>query len=80
MEEKIEDLEFAIDNLDGVITTLSKYEEQNKNVTDLKMYLDALKYDLDESKEQQEELDEQEQKELEIENREREIEYMGSVI
>lgn len=54
MQEKIDDIESAIDNLDTVITTLSKYEQFNKEVADLKIYKSALELDLDNLKEKQE--------------------------
>lgn len=80
MKEKIDDLEYAIDNLDTVITTLSKYEQFNKEVADLKIYKSALELDLDNLKEKQEELQATEQKEAQKENMDLERQYWKEAI
>lgn len=80
MEQKIDDLEYAIDNLDTVITTLNKYEQFDKEVTDLKIYKSVLELDLGNLKEQQEELQATEQKEAQKENMELEKQYWKEAI
>lgn len=80
MEQKIDDLEYAIDNLDTVITTLEKHEQYNKEVADLKIYKSALEYDLDKLKEQFEELIKEEQKQARNENIEQEKLYWKEAI
>ncbi len=80
MESKIDDLEYAIDNLDTVITTLSKHEQFNKEVADLKIYKSSLEIDLDKLKEKQEELQATEQKEVQKENMELEKQYWKEAI
>lgn len=80
MQDKIDDLESAIDNLDTVITTLSKYEQFNKESADLKIYKSALELDLDDLKEKQEELQVIEQKEAQKENMELEKQYYKEAI
>lgn len=80
MKEKIDDLEYAIDNLDTVITTLSKYEQFNKETADLKIYKSALELDLDSLKVKQEKLQVQEQKMTQKENMELERQYYKEAI
>lgn len=80
MKEKIDDLESAIDNLDTVITTLSKYEQFNKEVKDLKIYKSALELDLDNLKEKHEELQVTEQKEAQKGNMDLERQYYKEAI
>lgn len=80
MKEKIDDLEYVIDNLDTVITTLSKYEQFNKETADLKIYKSALELDLDSLKAKQEELQETEQKMAQKENVELERQYLKEAI
>lgn len=78
--EQIDDLEYAIDNLDTAITTLARYEQYNKEVADLKIYKSALEIDLDKLKEQYEELVEKEQKQARNENIEQEKQYWKEAI
>lgn len=78
--EQIEDLEYAIDNLDTAIITLARYEQYNKEVADLKVYKSVLEFDLDKSKEEAEELIEEEQKEARNENIEQEKQYWKEAI
>lgn len=80
MKEKIDDLEYAIDNLDTVITTLSKYEQFNKETADLKIYKSALELDLDSLKAKQEKLQAQEQKMAQKENMDLERQYLKEAI
>ncbi len=80
MEQKIEDLEYAIDNLDTVINTLKQYKQFEQDAKDLDIYKGALEYDLDELKEQYEELNEEEQKEAQKENMELEKQYWKEAI
>lgn len=56
MEEKIDDLEYTLDNIDTTITILSRYKEFNKEVADLKIYKSALELDLDDLKNEYEEI------------------------
>lgn len=78
--EKIDDLEYAIDNLDTAITTLSKYEQFEQDAKDLAIYKGALEYDLDELKQQHEELINRQQKRLKKENMEQEKQYWKEAI
>lgn len=78
--EQIDDLEYAIDNLDTAITTLEKHEQYNKEVADLKIYKSALEFDLDKLKEQHEELIEEEKKEARNESIEQEKQYWKEAI
>lgn len=80
MQDKIDDLEYAIDNLDTVITILSKYEQFNKETADLKIYKSALELDLDKLEERQEELQATEQKEAQKENMDLERQYYKEAI
>ena len=80
LENKIEDLEYVIDNLDITITMLAKYKQYNKEVADLKIYKSALEFDLDKLKEEAEELAEEEQKQARNENIEQEKQYLKEVI
>lgn len=67
MEEKIDDLEYALDNLDTVITTLNRYKQFKKEVADLRLYKSALELDLDNLYEEYEDLCEEDRKEAEKE-------------
>lgn len=80
MQDKIDDLECAIDSLDTVIATLDRYEQYNKEVADLKMYKSALEFDLDKLKEEVEELVEKEIKAAKKENIELEKQYWREAI
>lgn len=78
--EQIDDLEYVIDNLGTVITTLEKYEQYNKEVVDLEIYKSALEFDLDKLKEEAEELTEEEEKQARNENIEQEKQYLKEAI
>ena len=80
MEEKIDDLEYTLDNIDTTITILSKYKEFNKEVADLKIYKSALELDLDNLKEEYEELCELDRKEAEKEIMALEMQYYREVM
>lgn len=80
MEQEIDDLEYAIDNLDTVITTLSKYEQFKQDATDLAIYKSALEGSLYDLKQQGEELQGTEQKIAQKENIELEKQYWKEVI
>lgn len=80
MENKVEDLEYAIDNLESAISALKNYKEYNKEVADLKIYKSTLEFDLDKLKEEYKELSEEEQKEAKRENSEQEKQYWKEAI
>lgn len=80
MQDKIDDLECAIDDLDTAIATLNRYEQYNKEVADLKMYKSALEYDLDQLKQKREELSVINKKEAQKENIEQERQYWREAI
>ena len=80
MEQKIDDLEYAIDELGTVIKILERYEQFKQDAKDLDMYRGALEYDLDELKQQYEELNKEEQKEAQKENMDLEKQYWKEAI
>ncbi len=75
LEQKIDDLEYAIDNLETVINSIKGYKQFEQDAKDLIMYKLALEYDLDELKQQNEELSKEERKENQKENMEIEKQY-----
>ena len=75
MEQKIDDLEYAIDNLDTAINAIKKYKQFEQDAKDLMMYKSALEGSLDELKQQNEELSKEERKEAQKENIELERQY-----
>lgn len=75
MENKIEDLEYAIDSLESAIRALKEHKEYKRDVADLEIYKSALEDDLNEAKKEYEELSEEEEKEARRENMEQERQY-----
>lgn len=75
MQDKIDDLEYAIDSLETAINSIKGYKQYKQDAKDLTMYKLALEYDLDELKQHNEELSEEERKEAQKENIELEKQY-----
>lgn len=48
MEDKIDDIEYAIDNIDSAIDTLKKYKQYEAETSQLKDLIEALEFDLEE--------------------------------
>lgn len=80
LETKINDVEYAIDNLETTINTLKPYKQFEKDVKDLEIYKSALEYDLDQLKEQEEELVAEEIKQAQMEDIEQERQYWREAI
>ena len=80
LEEKKDNLEYAIDEIDTAIYHLKKYKRYKDMCEQLTDYKSCLEFDLDELNERYEELVEEKIKEAQEERKEREIEYWKGAI
>lgn len=80
VEKKIDDVSYAIDQIDTVINNLKEYKEYKDICSDLECEKSVLELDLEELEKEYEELLEREIKEAKNENRELERQYWREVI
>ena len=80
LEEKIDDIKFAIDDIDNVISRLKDYEEYKAVCSDLECKKSILELDLEALEVEYEELVEQEIQNARNENKELERQYWREVV